>query len=61
MKASVCEKTIMLGKNRYRVTSNGNWSTLMFGTFGPQDNQIPRYKWMPIPSNKVPEIVKEKA
>lgn len=56
MKAVVCEKTIAYGKNRYRVSSNGNWKVLMWGCW-PHGNGIPSYKWAGIPAEKVPKVV----
>lgn len=58
-KAVISEKTISYGKQSYRVNSEYEWLTLMFGTFGPEDNGIPRYAWRPIPENRVPDSVKK--
>jgi len=61
-KASVCEKTISFGKNRYRVDSNGNWMVLMYGSHGPNDPPVGlSWKWRKIPSDRVPNEVKELA
>ena len=32
MKATVCEKTVAYGENRYRIDNNGNWLVLMYGS-----------------------------
>lgn len=60
MKASVCEKTIAYGKNRFR-TDGKNWAVLMFGVYGPSCNGIPSYRFVNIPESKVPDEVKRKA
>jgi len=56
-KAKICEVTVEYGQQRWRRNSNGNWSVLMFGTFGPSDHGIPRYEWKYIPTDKVPKEV----
>jgi len=45
--------------HNYRIDSRGNWTVLMFGTYGPEDHGIPSYRYMPIPESKVPEEVKK--
>jgi len=58
--AKICGVTIEYGPQRYRKDSEGNWSTLMWGTFGPSDNGIPRYAWQHIPTDRVPgEVIVE--
>lgn len=58
MKATVIEKTISFGKNRYKVDSNGRWLTLMWGWW-PDRGSRPSSRWVFIPENKVPEEVKQ--
>lgn len=57
MKTEVIGKIIAYGKTRYRVSSTGKWQVLMFGCW-PDGNGTPRYRWAPIPGDKVPEPVK---
>jgi len=58
--AFVNEKTISYGRQQYRVNRDGKWMVLMFGSFGPNDPPVGlKYKWMPIPVDKVPDKVKE--
>jgi hypothetical protein len=60
MKATVCEKTIAWGKNRYRVDTKGNWQCLVFGSHSPNDPPVGlSWKWISIPENKVPDEVKK--
>jgi len=61
MNAIIVEKTIAWGKQRYRTDGNGNWTVLMFGTYGPEDHGIPSYRYMPIPESKVPEEVRNQS
>lgn len=56
MKAVVCERTIALGRNRYRVDDNGSWTVLMWGWW-PDSNELPSYRWRPIPEDSVPDEV----
>ncbi len=55
--ATVCERTIAYGKQRWRVNSNNEWSVLMWGWW-PESNQYPSWRWQYIDSNKVPKEVK---
>lgn len=55
--ASIVEITITHGRTNYRVSSEGTWFVLMWGTFGPEDAGRPRYKWIPIEKKKVPPAV----
>ena len=60
--ATVCEKTISHGKQRYRVDLNENWQVLMFGSHGPNDPPVGlSWKWVRIPSTRVPDEVKKVA
>jgi hypothetical protein len=56
--AVVCERTVAYGEQRWRVDSQGNWSTLMWGWW-PQGGSVPAYRWVPIENGKVPQEVKE--
>ena len=49
----VVSKTVHLGKDAYvRINGNGSYSTLAFGSFGP--NQVGlKYDWIPIPKEKL--------
>ena len=59
-KATICEKTIAYGKQRYRVNTNGNWQVLMFGSHGYDDPHVGlSWKWRYIPRDKVPKNVKK--
>lgn len=58
MEAKICERTISLGKNRYRIHSDGSWSSLHWGWY-PNGGDRPSYRWMSIPKDKVPEEVKK--
>ena len=59
MKASVCEKTIQFGRNRYRVSVDGSWQVMAFGSFiGDDISKGLRWKWISIPENSVPESVR---
>lgn len=60
-KASVCEKTIAYGRQRWRV-SGGHWQVLMFGSHGPNDPQRGlSWKWHDISKERVPHEVKRLA
>jgi len=62
MKATICEKTIAYGKNRYRVDTKDNWQVLMFGSHGPNDPTVGlSWKWHYIPKDRVPQKVLEGA
>lgn len=52
----VCEKTITYGKQRYRVNSLGEWSTLMWGWW-PDGGDYPSYRMVAIDKKKVPKEV----
>lgn len=56
-KPIVVEKTISFGKNRYRVDSKGNWTTLMFGWWPTGTN--PSWRWSPISKDRVPIEVRQ--
>lgn len=58
--AEVIEKTIKYGKNRYKITSEGNWQILMFGWW-PSNTGRPSFRWVPIEAKRVPEEVKKLA
>jgi len=62
VKATICEKTIAFGKNRYRVDFKDNWQVLMYGSHGPNDPPVGlSWKWYHIPKNKVPKEVRRMA
>lgn len=56
MTVHLVECTFAHGQNRYRVNSGGEWQTLMFGWWPTGNN--PRWKWEPIPADKVPSEVR---
>ena len=56
MKARIIEKTIACGRNSYRITSDGKWKILLWGTW-PNSNGIPSYRWVFISETKIPESV----
>jgi len=58
MKAEVIGKTIKYGKQTWRITS-GHWQVMAFGTRGPEDNMIPRWYWLDVKEERVPDGVKE--
>ena len=58
MTATVCEKTIAFGKQRWRVNSKGQWSVLMWGWW-PDGGNYPSYRWERVDNDKVPKEVKE--
>ena len=58
--AKILDKTIA-HDNRLYKTDGESWSAMMWGTYGPSCNGIPSWKWMPIPSDKVPDAVKREA
>ncbi len=59
-KATICEKTIAYGSQRYRVNKNGDWLVLMYGSHGPNDPPVGlSWKWGYIPKNRVPKEVRE--
>ena len=53
--ATICERTIAYGNQRWRVNSSGQWQVLMWGWFPFGNN--PRWSWEPIDSSKVPKEV----
>jgi hypothetical protein len=55
-------RTFKSGNAFYRVDSNGNWEVYMSGFFidDPYATR-PRQRWMPIPTNKVPQSVRDEA
>ena len=60
MKATICEKVIAFGNQRYK-TNGKDWLVLMFGTYSADCKGIPSYRYMPIPEDRVPEEVKQQA
>ena len=58
MKAFISGKIITYGRQQWRI-ENGIWSVQMFGTFSPSDNGIPRYKWVRVDKDRVPDAVKK--
>ena len=58
MDATICEKTIAYGKQRWRVSSSGKWSVMMWGWWSDGGGH-PSYRWVGIESAKVPKEVKE--
>lgn len=56
---TLTEQTFTMGKNRFRVSSNGDWSALMFGWWPTGNN--PRWQWSPIEVSSVPDEVKKAA
>jgi len=58
-KATICEKTIAYGQQRYRVNLSGNWQVLMYGSHGPGDPVVGlSWKWHSIPKDRVPKEVR---
>lgn len=60
MKATICEKVIAWGVQRYK-TNGKDWMVLMFGTYSPACKGIPSWRYMPIPEDRVPKEVKQQA
>ena len=61
-KATICEKTIAWGNQRYRTSGKGHWQVLMFGSHGPNDPPVGlSWKWHTISEDRVPDKVKEKS
>ena len=61
MKATITDYSIAWGQQRYKVNAEGDWQTLMFGSFiGDADGRL-HWKWQPIPTDKVPAEVREVA
>jgi len=54
--ATICERTIAYGNQRWRVNSSGNWSVLMFGWW-PDSNGTPSWRWEYINKDRVPKDV----
>ena len=52
--------TIREGRCHYRQYADGSWEVLMWGWW-PYGNGTPRYLWMTIPADKVPQAVKDAA
>lgn len=50
---TLVEETYSLGAQRWRVDSQGNWTTLMWGWW-PYSNGTPSYRWQPVPRQQVP-------
>ena len=61
MKATLCEQTYALGRNRYKVNSAGQWQCLMFGWYPDVKDHTPRYRWEWIKRSRVPDEVLEQA
>ena len=57
MKAKIISKVASYGKQTWRINSDGSYSGLAFGTFGP--NQSPHFSWIGVSEEKVPLEVKE--
>ena len=59
IKPEIIERTIKYGEGRYKISSNGSWQVLTFGSHGPNDPPVGlSYKWYPIPADRVPDEVK---
>ncbi len=59
-KATICEKTIAYGSQRYRVNKNGDWQVRMYGSWGPNNPPVGlSWKWGHIPKDRVPKKVRE--
>ena len=53
----VC-KTVRHGSQHWQLNADGSWSALAYGFFGPSDVR-PRYGWISISEDKVPNEVKQ--
>ena len=40
IKPEIIERTIKYGEGRYRISSDGNWQVLTFGSHGPNDPPV---------------------
>ena len=49
----LCERTFAWDRQRWRVDSNGNWTTWMWGWW-PDSHGTPSGRFMPIEKEKVP-------
>jgi len=58
MSPKVIEKTIALGKQRWRINEDGSWSVLMFGSFPFQKEPGLIWRWVSIEAKNVPTEVK---
>lgn len=42
---------------KFRLLADGRWRILLFGTTGSQDNGIPKWNWVEIKEDVIPEEV----
>lgn len=56
-KPIIISKIAAYENQRWRINSDGSYSVLAFGTFGP--NQIQHWNWVYISKEKVPSEIKE--
>lgn len=59
MEVQLCERTFAVGKNRFKVNSEGQWQVLMWGWYPTGNN--PRYSWEWIEKSRVPDEVLKQA
>ncbi len=56
--AKVVSKTVVYGRQHWRLNADGSWSALAFGSFGPNDVGL-RYGWIHVATKKVPSEVRK--
>lgn len=58
MEARVVSRTVKYGEQHWEKHADGSFHALAFGFFSPRD-KTPRYGYIPIAADKVPDKVKE--